>query len=428
MANYVFGVILCWSIIRYKNITAACFSRLAAFYKGHVLPQKSFLRQCTVCTHENCDRHESQLSKQPWKCLTITSKLNEAIKQFYNRIIDTFIASWYRNFTDDVTYLNELKYSLKFASANAANKIQTIDTGKVIVTKLIPCLIKHVDDYFYIKQFAKVNNKAFNNVIVEYLGKKLHIATTNRKNEVEYIRKLSERLVSELIPGDYLKCGNFSVLIRELLTVWVLLPLMDVIADPNILNSLIILCATYSKSHSNDSCVASMKSVEFLDGFVSSDKTNASLSVDLKTVIKTPELLYAIMQYLKKEGVVHLLQFCMDVEEFNNKLLTPDLSKRQLEDLHTEALNLYKVYLDVNSVEFIGCSEDVVENLKELLSQGVYNVHKLRTSEPLFEAFDFAWTSLESKWLPLFYHSNEFYVYMCGPKVTSTYSKATSKG
>lgn len=95
------------------------------------------------------------------------------------------------------------------------------------------------------------------------------------------------------------------------------------------------------------------------------------------------------------------------VEDFNSKLLTPDMSKKQLENLHAEAVNLYKIYFDHKSPDCIGCSMQIELQLNQLLQEGVYNVAKLRTSEPLYQAYDYAFNVLESEWLPAFFHSNE---------------------
>lgn len=99
--------------------------------------------------------------------------------------------------------------------------------------------------------------------------------------------------------------------------------------------------------------------------------------------------------------------FCIVLEEFNNKLLKPELTKQQLEILHVEASKLYENYFSKNSSDFIGCPASISDKLKELLTEGIYNVAKLRTSEPLFEAFDYTFVVLEKDWLPIFYHSNE---------------------
>lgn len=81
-----------------------------------------------------------------------------------------------------------------------------LDIGKLISRKLLPCVVKHVDDYIYMKQIGKLKNAKFNDVVVEYLGKRLHLAVTNRKNELSYLQYLVSSILVDIFPEDYLKC------------------------------------------------------------------------------------------------------------------------------------------------------------------------------------------------------------------------------
>lgn len=126
--------------------------------------------------------------------------------QLYNTIIESFITSWYKNVTDDITFLNELRYCLRYASATVVNKMLQIDVGNVIANKLIPSFIKHIDDYMYMGQIANIKHVEINNIAVEYLGNRLHIAVTNRKNELNYLRNLTSCLLPSIAPPEYLKC------------------------------------------------------------------------------------------------------------------------------------------------------------------------------------------------------------------------------
>lgn len=94
-------------------------------------------------------------------------------------------------------------------------------------------------------------------------------------------------------------------------------------------------------------------------------------------------------------------------DEFNTKLLTPDLSKKELENLHNEATKLYSEYFDARNGNFIGCSESITKNFYHLLQGGVYDVAKFSTSEPLYQAYEHALNILEKDYLPQFFHSNE---------------------
>ncbi|KAK5642032.1 hypothetical protein RI129_008199 [Pyrocoelia pectoralis] len=424
--NYVLGFTVCWFLVRYQTEASFCLHRLASFYQIHLFSTKRIHLPCPICKTDTCKRHRAQ-HLTPWKNLYVREDLNDVVEHFYHTILHRFVSVWYSNVTTDVTFVNELKVSLRFATASLVNQILIVDSSRVIAKKLIPCAIKHVDDYLCMQQIANLKNAPFDKVAIEYLGKRLHVAATNRNNELNYLRHLTSAILPHILPTDCLKCNNYNVLIREIITGWVLLPLMDVLANPNMINSLAILIATYKAKGSSVQQTES-KYVELLHTFVNKDQVQSSFGTDLKNVLKTTDLLYAFMQFLKQEGPVNVLQFCLDVEEFNNKLLVPDMSKKQLESLHTEALNIYKIYFDHRSDDYVGCGQDIELNLWQLLQEGVYNVAKLQTSEPLYKAYDFAFNILERDWLPQFFHSNEFYNYLCGPKLTSTYSKVPPHG
>ncbi|XP_017774101.1 PREDICTED: sorting nexin-14-like isoform X2 [Nicrophorus vespilloides] len=426
LSSYIFGFILCASLLKYQKSASICLQRFVSIYRGHFSPYKKTKDKiCSICTENGCSRHLHN-SNSPWKQLIINKRLNDAVEHFFNRILDQFVLSWYTIYTNDLTFVSEIKYSIKYASASIVTKFLELDIGKIITNKLIPCAIKHVDDHLCMVQIGELKNVEMNKIAVEYLGKRLHFAASNRNNELTYLRHLSMALIERILPSDNLKSKNYSILLREIISGWVFLPMMDVLADPNIINSLVILITTY-KSKPGDASIGTVEDVEFLENFSKMQLSNSSLGTDLKTILKNPTQLYAFMQFLKKEGSVNILNFCMDVEAFNGKLLMPDLSKKQLQDLHAEALKIYNVYMDHKSIDFIGCDNGICSSLNKLLEDGVYNVAKLQTSEPLFQAYDFAFNLLETEWMPQFYHSNEFYNIICGSKATSGYSKSSIK-
>lgn len=105
-----------------------------------------------------------------------------------------------------MTFLNELRVSLRYATASVIRRFLEIDTSRLIAKKLIPCAIKHVDDYLCMQQIAKLRNVEVNDIAVEYLGRRLHAATTNRNNELTYLRHLTSCILPNILMTEYLKC------------------------------------------------------------------------------------------------------------------------------------------------------------------------------------------------------------------------------
>ncbi|CAG9861895.1 unnamed protein product [Phyllotreta striolata] len=423
---YIFGFTTAWLLVKYKHKATIYLQRIINFYKGKISNKKVLKQSCSICDDLSCRRHQQSKSITPWKHIYVSEELNKAVEQLFEKIISNFVSSWYTQFTDDEDFLNELRYCFKFSTSTIINRLQELDVGDVVANKLVPCVVRHVDDYLYIQQIAKLKNVRFNEVVIEYLGKKLHAAATNRKNELDYLRHLISSLLVHILPGDYLKCRNFSIMMREILSGWVFLPMMDAIADPNIINYLVILITSY-RSKKSSKLNQNAHEVEFLSNYVSCEKKTSSFSTSLTKIKKDTDLLYAFMQFLKNQDHVNLLQFCLDVDDFNSKMLMPELSKKQIEELHNDALKLYKEYLDKSSFSYISCPSDISEDFKFLM-QDIYAVEKIsKLSKLLCAAYEFVFNILENVWLPQFFHSNEFYSCICGSKHLTGYSKGHHK-
>jgi sorting nexin-14 len=309
--GYISGCVVCWCLLKYQNIASVYLLGLVSFCYGTNSSKKKLKQSCSICDDLSCKRHQQSKVINPGRDLYIAKELNAVIENFYNKILENFINSWYGQFTSDVDFLNELRYCLQHASAAFINTFTNLDHANIISRKLLPCVVKHVDDYLYMQQIVKLRKSRLNDVIVEYLGKRLHVATVNRKNELSYLQQLSSSLMPHVLPPKYLQCKNYVVLIREIVAGWVLLPLMDVLADPNIINSLVILAITY-KSKNQQKKKTPIEKVKFLESFVTNNQIS-SFATDLNTIKGNTELLYAFMQFLKREEHVHLLQFCLDV-------------------------------------------------------------------------------------------------------------------
>ncbi|CAH0546449.1 unnamed protein product [Brassicogethes aeneus] len=422
-SNFILGIILCWVLLRYKSKTNVYFQRLLSFYERRS-SKKVLKHSCSICDDLSCQRHQQVKSAVPWKDIYIQEDLNNAVEHFYNRIIENFITSWYGQLTSNEDFILQLRYCLRYATSSIVGRFLEIDATDIILKKLVPCAIKHIDDYIYMQQIVKLQNARFDEVAVEYLGKNLHAATVNRKYELEYLQQLVKGIMNHVLPDSYLKCKNFSILIREILAGWVFLPLMDVLADPNIHNWLVVYAANYKYKKGKRHKSSEKQLIEIMKNFgFQYNNKNSSFYMGLSKLQSNRDMFYCLMQFLKKMEHVHLLQFCLNVDEFNQLLLKPDLTKEQLEKLHTDAQKLYKEYLYKDSVNYIRCSENISNEFNSLIKEGVHNIAKLRTSTPLFMAYEHTFSVLENIWLPQFYHSSEFYSYICGSKANSTYDK-----
>lgn len=87
-----------------------------------------------------------------------------------------------------------------------------------------------------------------------------------------------------------------------------------------------------------------------------------------------------------------------------------------MEELHSDALKLYKDYLDKDSYNFINCPSNIFNEFSYLMKE-YHSIEKLtKLSRLLYKAYDHTFSALEEVWLPQFFHSSEvrqfFYIYL----------------
>lgn len=113
------------------------------------------------------------------------------------------------------------------------------------------------------------------------------------------------------------------------------------------------------------------------------------LKLELKEIRAQQDLLFRFMSFLKQEGAVHVLQFCLTVgkplplrtahrarvpattqmcpcppEEFNERILCPDLSQAELQRLHAELLHIHQTYCLEDSLDHIRFNRFILEDIR----------------------------------------------------------------
>jgi len=68
----------------------------------------------------------------------------------------------------------------------------------------------------------------------------------------------------------------------------------------------------------------------------------------------------------------HGVYYCCCSEEFNNALLTPELSETQLQDLHKQLSDLYRMYIDPASADCIRLDDDIISQLRTSMLGIIY--------------------------------------------------------
>ncbi|XP_058470634.1 sorting nexin-14-like isoform X6 [Solea solea] len=387
---------------------------------------------CAVCGKIKCKRHRPTLlleNYQPWLDLKIPSKVDASLSEILELVLENFVYPWYRDITDDEAFVDELRVTLRFFAAVLIRRTQKVDVASLITQKLLKVSMKHIEIISKARQKVK-NSECLQQAALEEYGPDLHVALRSRRDELLYLRKLTEMLFPYILPPKATDCRSLTLLIREVLAGSVFLPSMDYLADPDTVNHLILIFI--DKSPPEEATEPTSTLVPFLQKYSDTrNKKPSVLKLELKEIREQQDLLFRFMNFLKQEGAVHVLQFCLSVEEFNDKILRPELSDSEKMLLHEEVKKIFETYCLDESVDKIRFDPFIVEEIRNITDGPYEEVVKLQTMRCLFEAYEHVLSLLENVFTPMFCHSDEYFRQLLrgaeSPARNSKMSRNTSK-
>ncbi|XP_056422000.1 sorting nexin-14 isoform X4 [Hyla sarda] len=387
---------------------------------------------CAVCGKVKCQRHRPTLqleNYQPWLDLKVPSKVDASLSEVFELVLENFVYPWYRDITEDESSVDELRMTLRFFASVLVRRIQKVDIPSVITRKLLKAAMKHIEIISKARQKVK-NSEYLQQAALEEYGPDLHVALRSRRDELCYLRKLTELLFPFILPPKSTDSRPLTLLLREILSGSVFLPSMDFLADPDNVNRLLLIFIDDSPPEKATEPTSNL--VPFLQKFAEPKNKNPSvLKLELKEVRAEQDLLFRFMNFLKQEGAVHVLQFCLTVEEFNDKILRPELSDDEMLALHEEVKKIYLTYCLEESIDKISFDPFIVDEIQKI-AEGPYNeVVKLQTMRCLFEAYEHVLSLLENVFTPMFCHSDEYFRQLLegaeSPTRSSKFNRTTQK-
>ncbi|XP_019940508.2 sorting nexin-14 isoform X4 [Paralichthys olivaceus] len=365
---------------------------------------------CAVCGKIKCKRHRPTLlleNYQPWLDLKVPSKVDASLSEILELVLENFVYPWYRDITDDEAFVDELRVTLRFFAAVLVRRTQKVDVASLITQKLLKVSMKHIEIISKARQKVK-NTEHLQQAALEEYGPDLHVALRSRRDELLYLRKLTEMLFPYILPPKATDCRSLTLLIREVLAGSVFLPSLDYLADPDTVNHLLLIFIDNSPPEVATEPTSTL--VPFLQKYSDTrNKKPSVLKLELKEIREQQDLLFRFMNFLKQEGAVHVLQFCLSVEEFNDRILCPELSDSEKMMLHEEVKKIYETYCLDESVDKIRFDPFIVEEIRNIAEGPYEEVVKLQTMRCLFEAYEHVLSLLENVFTPMFCHSDEYF-------------------
>ncbi|XP_078086188.1 sorting nexin-14 isoform X6 [Mustelus asterias] len=384
---------------------------------------------CAVCGKVKCKRHKATLlleNYQPWLGLTISSKVDASLSEILELVIENFVHPWYRDLTDDEAFIDELRVTLHFFAAVLVRRAQKVDFPVLINQKLLKAAMKHIEVLSKARQKVK-HSEYLQQAALEEYGPDLHLALRSRRDELLYLRKLTELLFPYILPPKATECRSLALLIQEILAGSVFLPSLDFLADPDTVNHLLLIFIDDSPPEPATEPPSPL--VPFLQKYADArNKAQSALKLELKEIREQQDLLFWFMNFLKQEGAVHVLQFCFTVEEFNDRILRPELTDEEKQTLHEEVKKIYETYCLDESIDKIKFDPFIVEEIQQVAEGSYTDVVKLQTMRCLFEAYEHVMNLLETVFTPMFCHSDEYFRYLLKGAESPTRNSKSNRG
>ncbi|XP_037541156.1 sorting nexin-14 [Nematolebias whitei] len=362
---------------------------------------------------------------QPWLNLKVHSKVDASVAEVFELVLEKFVFPWYREITDDEACLDQVRMIFRFFASVLIRRAQKVDVPAVFADKVMKAAMKHIE--IITKAQAKVKaGQSLEQAALEEYGSSLHVALHSRKDELLYLRTLTQMLFPYVLPPKASDCRSLALLLREVMAGSVILPTLDFMADPDNVNLMVLIFVDDTPPEAATEPPSPL--VPFLHKYANvNSKKPSVLKLELKEIREQQDLLFRFINFLKQEGAVHVLQFCLAVEEFNNKILSPELNDPELQRLHAEVVHIHETYCLDESIDKINFDSLIMEEIRNIARGPYVDVIKLQKTPCLFEAYEHVLSLLEKVFTPMFCHSDEYFRYLLKGAESPTRSSRISR-
>eukprot|EP00842_Homolaphlyctis_polyrhiza_P003456 jgi/Hompol1/4110/HPOL_006928-RA len=183
---------------------------------------------------------------------------NDAIQASLNNLVSfvsrDFVRSWYLpNISSDIAFVNRVEYSLHYALAEIKTRIDRIDLAQWALSKVLPAIVDHAREIRsaeHMLNAESVQRKQVGETDPQdhllaryYRGGHLHPAVSCAKTPdprlaLSYLRTKIGPIVAAIFPKNEASSRVFVTLIKEILTYRILMPIIDMLSDPDYWNQM----------------------------------------------------------------------------------------------------------------------------------------------------------------------------------------------
>ncbi|KAJ5587913.1 uncharacterized protein N7459_003678 [Penicillium hispanicum] len=178
--------------------------------------------------------------------------VSEGIDELLSLITRDFVSSWYHNISPNPAFGNEIDRVVRVALESLRDRLLAEDLISLIVSRIFPILTAHLMEFDVAERSVRGRNLNRNvtesdeldlAIAKKFREGRLHPAvglssSDQKAAQQEYLRKIAVGILPQLFPESVLKSRIVSVLVREIISCAVLLPIVTALSDPDTWNQL----------------------------------------------------------------------------------------------------------------------------------------------------------------------------------------------
>ncbi|KAK5983023.1 hypothetical protein GCK32_003331 [Trichostrongylus colubriformis] len=375
----------------------------------------------------------------PWKELEVPASVNDALESLLDQIIDEYVNNWYESeISRDRAFINEIRYQIRFACSKILMKALALDLPAVVAEDFLPTIALHM--HRIIEMENEVSEKAYPRSLIEsHICEKLadlHYCMGSRKNELDYLKQIADFLITKFVDDTHLAgrahdddspsrmAGNGRNMsawpsqsarhfLRELTVNAILLPCLDLIADPDTINHLLILAFDAQKAREEEVSQVDNRSnhVTLLTNFTeptSQTVPDSLLQLKLSELLRDARQFSMFRLYLQDtRGPVHELSFLAEASRIHDSMQKKTESSSQIA---YDIWQLFGQFVHDSAPERIEFDEEIVNEFKAAVE-----CNNLLLLDKIIErSYQVVYQRMQTDHVVPFCQSDAFLGYLCG--------------
>ncbi|VDK83484.1 unnamed protein product [Litomosoides sigmodontis] len=366
----------------------------------------------------------------PWKGVTVPESVDKLLEELIEQLIDNYVNSWYKaKVSDDTAFVNEIRYQIRYAIVVLYLRFRKIDLSSIILFEAVPLAVIHCDR---VEHLSAVIDKSICSAqlietqILEAMPD-VHFALSSRQNEVDYLRELADHLI-ELIMDESCIAGHSSDndslpwsshvcrhFLRELFVFSFFLPAMDLIADPDIINRILIFLFN-SDALSCPQMSQSSRQVEILHGLTNhslNDTPNSLLQLKLSDMLRDTGQLVMFRAYLSDiHTPLNELDFLVHAGDAHGRMLNVQNDHVAMSELQYDIWELFVKYIHEGSPDRVDLPLEISYNFNEAVEKR----DCMLLDRCLEKAFQIVYKRMQHEYVIPFCQSECFLGNLCGAR------------